>query len=93
LADFHYFLSVALISIWSTLSCHWRNRACCTCAGNFVACHTNVKEGVYGLREHGSSLCPDQLWGPPSLLSNGYWGSISLGKSRPGRDANHSPHL
>jgi hypothetical protein len=21
-----------------------------------------------------SSLCPDQLWGPPSLLFNGYWG-------------------
>jgi len=20
------------------------------------------------------SPCPDRLWGPPSLLSNGYWG-------------------
>jgi hypothetical protein len=30
-------------------------------------------------------LCPDRLWGPPSLLSNG-----SGGKARPGCDADHS---
>jgi hypothetical protein len=28
----------------------------------------------------------DRLWGPPSLLYNGY-----RGKARPGRDADHSP--
>jgi hypothetical protein len=39
-------------------------------------------------------LCPDRLWGPPSLLSNGYWGVLSPGgKMRPGRDADHSHHL
>jgi hypothetical protein len=38
-------------------------------------------------------LCPDQLWGPPSLLSNGYWESFLGGKARPGRDADHTHHL
>jgi hypothetical protein len=35
-------------------------------------------------------LCPDRLWGPPSLLSNGYWGSFPGGKERPKREADHS---
>jgi hypothetical protein len=35
---------------------------------------------------------PERLWGPPSLLSNGYWGGgFSLGVKRPGREADHSP--
>jgi hypothetical protein len=36
-------------------------------------------------------LRPDRLWGPPSLLPNGYRGSFPRGKARPGRDADHSP--
>jgi hypothetical protein len=40
-----------------------------------------------------SPLCPDQLWDPPSVLSNGYRGSFLGGKVRPGRDADHSPNL
>jgi hypothetical protein len=31
---------------------------------------------------------PEQLWGPPSLLSNG---ALSLGVKRPGREADRSP--
>jgi hypothetical protein len=38
-----------------------------------------------------SPLCPDRFWGPPSLLSNGYQGALSLGVKRPGREADHSP--
>jgi hypothetical protein len=34
--------------------------------------------------------CPDQPWGPPSLLYNGYWVSF-LGVKRPGRG--DDPHL
>jgi hypothetical protein len=34
---------------------------------------------------------PDRLWGPPSLLYNGYRGPFSGGKARPGHDADHSP--
>jgi hypothetical protein len=34
---------------------------------------------------------PERLWGPLSLLSNGYQGSLSLGVKRPGREADHSP--
>ena len=33
---------------------------------------------------------PDRLWGPPSLLYNGYQ-VFSGGKERPGRDAGPSP--
>jgi hypothetical protein len=35
-------------------------------------------------------LRSDWLWGPPSLLSNGYLGPFPGGKVRPGRDADHS---
>jgi hypothetical protein len=34
---------------------------------------------------------PERLWGPPSLLSNGVPGALSLGVKRPGREADHSP--
>jgi hypothetical protein len=37
------------------------------------------------------SLRPDRLWGPLSLLSNGYWGSFPRGKARLRSDADHSP--
>jgi hypothetical protein len=33
------------------------------------------------------------LWGPPSLLSSRYQGFFPRDKARPGRDADHSPHL
>jgi hypothetical protein len=38
-----------------------------------------------------SPPCPDPLWGPPSLLSNGFQGTLSLGVKRPGSEAGHSP--
>jgi hypothetical protein len=34
--------------------------------------------------------CPDQLWGPPNLLSSGYWGALSVGGKRQGYEADHS---
>jgi hypothetical protein len=34
-----------------------------------------------------SSYCPGKLWGTHILLSNGYWGSLSLGVKQPGREA------
>jgi hypothetical protein len=34
--------------------------------------------------------CPHRLWGPPSLLYNGYR-VFPWGKLRPGRTADHSP--
>jgi len=34
--------------------------------------------------------CPDRLWGPPSLLYNGYR-VFPAGKERPGRDSDPSP--
>jgi hypothetical protein len=38
-------------------------------------------------------LCPDQLWGPPSLLPNMYQWVLPRGKRRPGRDGDRSLHL
>jgi hypothetical protein len=32
----------------------------------------------------------DRLWGPSSLLSNGYLGALSPGVKRPGGEADHS---
>jgi hypothetical protein len=32
-----------------------------------------------GAKDFSSSLCPDPLWGPPSLLYNGYRGSFPRG--------------
>jgi len=37
------------------------------------------------------SARPDRPWGPPSLLYNGYW-AFTVGKVRPERAADHSPH-
>jgi hypothetical protein len=45
------------------------------------------------VKDFSYSLCPDQPWGPPSLLSTGYRGSFPGGKARLGNDADHSPHL
>ena len=32
-----------------------------------------------------------RLWGPPSLLLNGYWGVLSVELKRPGREFGHPP--
>jgi hypothetical protein len=53
----------------------------------FISYSQNSSVGIvtgYGLDDRGSipgggyeffssTPCPDRLWGPPSLLSNGYW--------------------
>ena len=59
---------------------------------------TRIKDGLYGVqisadvRVFSSPKRPDQVWGPSSLLLNGYRVSLP-GVKRPGRDGNHSPHL
>jgi hypothetical protein len=45
---------------------------------------------ILGVPWPADTKCPDQLWGPPSVLSNGYRGRFSRGKSRPVRAANNS---
>jgi hypothetical protein len=44
-----------------------------------------------GSRIFSSPYSPDRLWGPPSLISNGYQGALSPGVKWPGREADHSP--
>jgi hypothetical protein len=46
-----------------------------------------VRVPVEGSRMFSSLLRPDRLWGPPSLLSNGYQGLFLRGW----READHSP--
>jgi hypothetical protein len=38
------------------------------------------KYGVTYIQD--TRMCPDQLWGPPSLLYDGYWVALSLGVKR-----------
>jgi hypothetical protein len=57
----------------------------------------------YGLNDQGvgvpvpvglrifSSRCPDRLWSPTNLLSNGYRVLFSPGVKRPRRESDHSP--
>jgi hypothetical protein len=42
-------------------------------------------------RDFSSSLYPDRLWGPLSLLYSGYRGPLPGAKARLGRDADHWP--
>jgi len=61
-------------------------KLCSICAGNLdssgdTTLFINILYTYY----------PERLWGPPSLLSNGYQGALSLGVERPGRAADHSP--
>jgi hypothetical protein len=53
---------------------------------------TVVSKSMKLIQLNESSLppCPERLWGPPSLLSNGYGGALSLGVKRPGRETDHS---
>jgi hypothetical protein len=82
---------------WITHSLH--TYYSCTCWGISVSTVSD-----YRLDDQGSipgtgkgfflyPLCPDQLWGPPSLLSNGYWGTFPEVKAPPWHDTDHSPHL
>jgi hypothetical protein len=53
--------------------------------GREVGVRVLVRSKMFSSPRH-----PDQFWGPPSLLFNGYRG-FSPGIKRPGREADHSP--
>jgi hypothetical protein len=50
-----------------------------------VGVRVPVKSRIFSSPRH-----PDQIWGPPSLLSNEYGGGSFHGLKRPGREADHS---
>jgi hypothetical protein len=43
------------------------------------------------IKNFSSPRRPDRLWGPPSLLSTGYWASLCTWMRRPGHEAAHAP--
>jgi hypothetical protein len=47
-------------------------------------------DSIPGMARFISPQRPDRLWGPPSLLSNGYRGRFAGGVRRSGRKADHS---
>jgi hypothetical protein len=51
----------------------------------------NWSQVLVGSRIFTPPCCPDQLWGPPNLLSNGYWGALAPGVKQWGHEADHSP--
>jgi hypothetical protein len=51
--------------------------------------HSPSFSNFLSLRSKYSPQHPDRLWGPPSLLSNGY-GALSSGVKRQVREADHS---
>jgi hypothetical protein len=62
-----------------------------------IAIGFELDDGGAGVRVPlGSSIFssprrPDRLWGPPNLLSNGYWGLSPREVKRLGREADRSP--
>jgi hypothetical protein len=61
--------------------------------GSSVSITTGYRLNSLGIDPGGGKIfctCPDQPWGPLSLLYNGYW-VFPGGKERPGRDADPSP--
>jgi hypothetical protein len=44
-----------------------------------------------GTRIFTSQYCADSVWGPASLLSNGYWGVFTWRVKRLGNEADRSP--
>jgi hypothetical protein len=68
-----------------------------TAVGYNILSHWRIEDrgiGVWvpvGPRIFSSPRCPDRLWGPPNLLSNGNRGSLSSGVKHPGREADNSP--
>jgi hypothetical protein len=53
--------------------------------GQGVAVRVPVESRIFS-----SPRLPNQLWGSPSLISNGYQGVVSTGVKRPRREADHS---
>jgi hypothetical protein len=56
--------------------------------GVATGCTIQGSHPVRGKRSIPSPETPDQFWGPPTLLFNGYRGSFP-GVKRPGRDVDH----
>jgi hypothetical protein len=88
-----YRLKYAVLFVFHISSCRiLRTTIDTNCGpGSSVGIATGWK--VRGSNPGGGEIfrtCPDRLWGPPSLLYNGYR-VFPGGKIRPGRDADHSP--
>jgi hypothetical protein len=61
-------------------SCVWsRGSSVSIVSGCGLDDRANVFRSPAGAKDFSSNLCPDRLWGPPSLLYSGYRGSENSG--------------
>jgi hypothetical protein len=86
-------------TLYCNISCFANQLVCTTCLKDYVWITHSHSSPLTGAGKKGQTrtklksghMRPDRLWGPRSLLSNGYQGALSLEVKPPGHEVDHSP--